>query len=126
MSGDPLIKVNMLRSSLKCLACGLISLVALAGLPFVIMAMASKGDDTGFHGFCLFISVLSLAGFPFALTAIFASRRVRVAERKFWNAARPHRIVGKVCALLAFIAAVVVGIVSVFLILNRTMFGNAY
>ena len=44
------------------------------------------------------LSLIPLFGLPFAIGALWISGRVRVAERNFWNAARPYRICGVVCA----------------------------
>jgi hypothetical protein len=44
------------------------------------------------------LSLIPLFGFPFAIGALWISGRVRVTERNFWNAARPYRIWGVVCA----------------------------
>lgn len=62
----------MLNNSLRCLACGLLGLLPVIGLPF-------------------------------ALAALWISGRVRTSEKKFWNAARPYRIWGIVCAALGTI-----------------------
>lgn len=50
---------------------------------------------------CLIFGLLGLlpvVGLPFALAALWLSGQVRVKEKLFWNAARPHRIAGVVCA----------------------------
>ena len=50
---------------------------------------------------CLVFGLLGLIpviGFPFALSALWISGRVRINEKLFWNAARPYRIWGVVCA----------------------------
>ncbi len=50
---------------------------------------------------CLIYGVLSLLpviGLPFGLAALWISGRVRLQEKLFWNAARPYRIYGVVCA----------------------------
>jgi hypothetical protein len=63
-------KIQMLKGSMRCFACGLVSLIP-------------------------------LFGFPFAIAALWISGRVRVAERNFWNAARPYRVWGGICAALS-------------------------
>jgi hypothetical protein len=68
----PTAKIRMLNNSLRCLACGLLGLLPVIGLPF-------------------------------ALAALWISGRVRASEKKFWNAARPYRIWGIVCAALGTI-----------------------
>jgi hypothetical protein len=49
------------------------------------------------------LSWIPLFGLPFAIGALWISGRERVAERNFWNAARPYRIWGVVCAALSLI-----------------------
>ena len=44
------------------------------------------------------LSLLPVIGLPFALAALWISGRVRVKEKRFWNAARPYRISGVACA----------------------------
>jgi hypothetical protein len=50
---------------------------------------------------CFVLGLLSLPpviGLPFAFAALWISGRVRMKEKQFWNAARPYRIWGVVCA----------------------------
>jgi hypothetical protein len=52
---------------------------------------------------CLVFGILGLLpaiGLPFALAALWISGRVRLHEKRFWNAGRHCRIVGVVCATL--------------------------
>jgi hypothetical protein len=44
------------------------------------------------------LGLLPVFGLPFALAALWISGRVRVSEKQLWNAARPFRIWGVVCA----------------------------
>jgi hypothetical protein len=44
------------------------------------------------------LGLIPLLGLPFAFAALWISGRVRVKEKLFWNAARPYRIWGVVCA----------------------------
>jgi hypothetical protein len=44
------------------------------------------------------LSFIPVFGFPFAIGALWSSGRARATEKKFWNAARPYRIVGILCA----------------------------
>jgi hypothetical protein len=44
------------------------------------------------------LGLLPVIGLPFAIAALWASGRVRAREKYFWNAARPYRIWGMVCA----------------------------
>lgn len=52
---------------------------------------------------CGLFGLLPLIGLPFALVALWTSGRVRASEKKFWNAARPYRIWGVVCAAIGTI-----------------------
>jgi hypothetical protein len=50
---------------------------------------------------CLIYGVFSLLpviGLPFGLAALWISGRVRLKEKLYWNAAKPYRIYGVVCA----------------------------
>jgi len=49
------------------------------------------------------LGLLPVFGLPFALAALFISGRVRVKEKLFWNAARPYRLWGMVCASIGLI-----------------------
>jgi hypothetical protein len=49
------------------------------------------------------LGLLPVLGLPFALAALFISGRVRVKEKLFWNAARPYRLWGVVCASIGLI-----------------------
>jgi hypothetical protein len=49
------------------------------------------------------LGLIPLIGLPFALAALWISGRVRVKEKLFWNAARPYRIWGVVCAAVGTI-----------------------
>jgi len=44
------------------------------------------------------LSLLPFIGLPFGLAALWISGHVRLKEKQFWNAARPYRIWGVVCA----------------------------
>ena len=44
------------------------------------------------------LGLLPIIGPPFALAALWISGRTRKKERQFWNAAKPYRILGVVCA----------------------------
>jgi len=46
------------------------------------------------------LGLLPLIGLPFALAALWISGRIRLQEKQLWNAARPYRIWGVVCAAL--------------------------
>jgi hypothetical protein len=44
------------------------------------------------------LGLLPVIGLPFAVAALWLAGRARVAEKQSWNAARPYRIWGAVCA----------------------------
>ena len=44
------------------------------------------------------MSLLPLIGVPFALAALWASYSARKLERQLWNPAKPHRVIGLICA----------------------------
>ena len=44
------------------------------------------------------LGLIPVIGLPFAIAALWISGRVRVKEKQMWNAARPYRIWGAVCA----------------------------
>jgi hypothetical protein len=49
------------------------------------------------------LGLLPIFGLPFALAALWISGGVRSAEKQFWNAAKPYRVWGVVCAALGTI-----------------------
>ena len=49
------------------------------------------------------LGLIPLIGLPFAPSALWISGRVRVREKQLWNAARPYRIWGLVCAAVGTI-----------------------
>ena len=49
------------------------------------------------------IGLLPVIGIPPAIAALWISGRVRVQEKQLWNAARPYRIWGVVCAAVGTI-----------------------
>jgi len=44
------------------------------------------------------LGLIPLVGLPFAFAALWISGRARAKEKQMWNAARPYRIWGVVCA----------------------------
>lgn len=44
------------------------------------------------------LGLLPLIGVPFALAGLWSSFSARRQEKYFWNPAKPHRILGLVCA----------------------------
>ena len=49
------------------------------------------------------LGLIPVIGLPFALSALWISGRVRVKEKQMWNAARPYRVWGVVCAVVGTI-----------------------
>lgn len=46
------------------------------------------------------LGLLPLIGVPFALAALWSSFAARRQEKQFWNPAKPHQVIGLVCAAL--------------------------
>jgi hypothetical protein len=66
------------------------------------------------------LGLLPVIGLPFALGALWVSGGVRAKEKKFWNAARPYRLWGIVCAAFGALAWSIVDTFLVFHIFNAT------
>ena len=66
------------------------------------------------------LGLMPIIGLPFALAAAWISGRVRKQEQKFWNPARPQRVLGFTCAV---VGAVIWTSIDVFLIFRAVM-GN--
>jgi len=55
---------------------------------------------------CLIFGLLALVpaiGLPFGLAALWISGRVRLAEKLYWNPAKPYRICGVACGAIGTI-----------------------
>jgi len=66
---------------------------------------------------CLAFGLLGLLpaiGLPFAIAALWLSGRARWQERRFWNPARPYRIIGLTCAAVGTIGWFLIGALIVF------------
>ena len=63
------------------------------------------------------LGLIPVVGLPFALAALWIAGRVRVSEKKLWNAAGPYRIWGVVLAtagtLFWFLLAVLIAFNSI-------------
>lgn len=46
------------------------------------------------------LALLPLIGLPFALAALWLAGRIRRQEKVYWNAAKPHRIIGSLGAAI--------------------------
>lgn len=44
------------------------------------------------------LGLLPVIGLPFAFAALWLGGRARVREKRYWNAAKPYRIWGIICA----------------------------
>ncbi len=60
------------------------------------------------------LGLLPVIGLPFALAALWLSGRVRRQEKRFWNAAQPHRMIGVACAALGAAGWFVIGVLIAF------------
>jgi hypothetical protein len=49
------------------------------------------------------LALLPLIGLPFALAALWLAGRIRKQEKAYWNAAKPYRIIGTLCAAIGTI-----------------------
>jgi hypothetical protein len=67
---------------------------------------------------CGLLGLLPLIGFPFAVVALVMSGRVRVLQKKYWNAAKPYWIGGIVCGALGTLVWGMVWILILYRILN--------
>lgn len=66
---------------------------------------------------CLIFGMLALLpaiGLPFGLAALWISGRVRAQEKQLWNAAKPYRQIGAVCAALGTVMWTGILIIVVF------------
>ena len=61
------------------------------------------------------LGMLPVIGLPFALAALWSSYRARREERRLWNPAKAHRVMGLVCAAFG---ALVWGAVDTIVIYN--------
>jgi hypothetical protein len=78
---------------------------------------------------CLIFGLLGLLpviGLPFALAALWLSGRVRSQEKLLWNAARPQRIGGVVCAAAGTILWFIVVVLLVYHATSSGRGGNYY
>ena len=67
---------------------------------------------------CGLLGLLPLIGFPFAVAALVISGKVRVRQKKIWNAAKPYWIWGIACGSLGILLWGAVGIIILFYALN--------
>jgi hypothetical protein len=67
---------------------------------------------------CGLLGLLPLIGFPFAVAALVISGKVRVRQKKFWNAARPYWLGGIACGCAGIFLWGAVWILILFRALN--------
>jgi hypothetical protein len=67
---------------------------------------------------CGMLSLVPVIGLPFAVSALIAAGRVRVREKRYWNAARPYRIWGVVCAITGIVVGLGVFTIYAMIIIN--------
>ena len=72
------------------------------------------------------LGLIPLWGLPFAIAALVISGKVRVQEKHFWNAARPYRIWGVVCAAAGTILWGFILMLIVYSTINRGGSGGIY
>lgn len=48
---------------------------------------------------CGLFALVPVIGIPFGVSALVITNRVRRRERKYWNAAKPYRVWGTICAV---------------------------
>ena len=59
------------------------------------------------------------SGVPFALAALWSSFSARSQERVFWNPAKPHRVIGLICASFGALIWSAVDTVLIYHSINR-------
>lgn len=59
------------------------------------------------------LSFVPVAGFGFAIAALGASIQAAARERRFWNAARPYRLVGMIAAIVGTIFWTIISILVI-------------
>jgi hypothetical protein len=70
------------------------------------------------------LGLLPLIGVPFALAGLWASHTARRLERNFWNPAKPHRVIGLICAALGALVWSCVDTVIIYNLVNAFFAGG--
>jgi hypothetical protein len=83
-------KIRMLENSLRCFVCGLLGLLPIIGLPFAFVAL------------------------------VVYSGRVRVGQKRYWNAAKPYWIWGVVSAMAGTIFWGFILIIVIYHAMNKS------
>ena len=60
------------------------------------------------------LGFLPIIGLPFSLAALWASSSARRQEKRFWNSAKPQRILGLICAIFGALLWSVVDTILIF------------
>lgn len=55
------------------------------------------------------LAMLPLIGLPFAVAALWLSGNIRRQEKQLWNAAKPYRLIGAICAAFATVGWFLIG-----------------
>jgi hypothetical protein len=72
------------------------------------------------------LGLLPVIGLPFAFAALWISGQARVKEKQLWNAARPYRIWGVVCAAVGTILWCFVLVLIIYSAFNHGGSGGTY
>jgi hypothetical protein len=69
------------------------------------------------------LSLLPVIGLPFAIGALVSSGRARVREKQYWNAAKPYRIWGVICAITGITVGLGVFTIYALILINAYING---
>ena len=72
------------------------------------------------------LGLLPVIGLPFAIATLWISGRVRAKEKLFWNAARPYRVWGVICAAAGTIIWSFVLMLIIYSAFNQSGSGGIY
>ena len=72
------------------------------------------------------LGLLPIIGVPFALAGIWFSYSARKPEKFFWNPAKPHRVIGLICAALGALVWSCVDTILVYNAVNSYISGSNY
>ena len=120
MKSDAVAKIAMLTDSARCLTFGLLSLSPFVGLPFILVALSMRTEVLGLLGY------FSLAGLAFSVLALWIGGRVRVQEKRYWNAAKSFRIWGVISAGAGMVMWVIVAGVILYNLANGLWYTDSY
>ena len=72
------------------------------------------------------LGLLPVIGLPFAFAALWIAGSVRMKEKQFWNAARPYRVWGVICAAAGTIIWSFVLMLIIYSAFNQSGSGGIY